>query len=246
MEQLLPAASVLGLIGQVSEKIAKSLAFVPVMVTAVIVTAELPVLVSETPSGELVLPWFCAANVRLDGFAVSVLVIVWPVPLRETVCGLPVALSVKVTLALSAPSVLGENVTPTVQLAPGPRVAGLAGQLSELMAKLLALVPVMPMLVNVTPTLPVFVTSVLCGELVVPVFWVPKLRLLGAKVRVRVGVAPVPVNATDCGLPVALSVNTILAVRVPVAVGLKVTVTVHALPAPRVAGLTGQLLLAME
>jgi len=39
---------------------------------------------------------------------------------------------------------------------------------------------------------------------------------------------PVPVSVTVCGLPVALSVKTIVPVRVPVAVGVNVIENVHA------------------
>ena len=43
-----------------------------------------------------------------------------PVPLRFTTCGLVTALSVNVKLPVTAPISVGENVTPTVQLAPAP------------------------------------------------------------------------------------------------------------------------------
>jgi len=46
----------------------------------------------------------------------------------------------------------------------------------------------------------------------------------------------VPLRGTLCGLPVALSVNVRLAVRVPVAVGLNVIETVQAPPEVRVLG----------
>ncbi len=55
------------------------------------------------------------------------------------------------------------------------------------------------------------------------------------KVRVNVGVWPVPLSATLCGLPVALSVNEMDAVRVPAAVGLNVALTEQAEPAVRLA-----------
>ena len=55
------------------------------------------------------------------------------------------------------------------------------------------------------------------------------------------GRVPVPDRATICGLPLALSVTEMLAVREPVAVGLNVTLIVQFAPAARVAGETGQL-----
>jgi hypothetical protein len=52
-----------------------------------------------------------------------------PVPLRATLCGLFVALSVIFRLPLRAPSAAGVNTTEIVQLFPAPRVEGLVGQL---------------------------------------------------------------------------------------------------------------------
>ncbi len=52
---------------------------------------------------------------------------------------------------------------------------------------------------------------------------------------------PVPVKLMVCGLPAALSAMETEAVRVPVAVGVKVTLRVHFAPAARAAGEIGQL-----
>ena len=60
-----------------------------------------------------------------------------PVPERLTVCGLPVALSVRVTAAVRVPAAVGLKVTLIVQLAPA---ATLAPQLL-VWAKSLALAP---------------------------------------------------------------------------------------------------------
>ena len=71
----------------------------------------------------------------------------------------------------------------------------------------------------------------------------PKLRLVGVSVTAGAGaLAPLPLRATVCGLPLALSVMLTLALRVPVAVGVKVTLMVQVLPAARVLGLLGQVL----
>lgn len=51
-----------------------------------------------------------------------------PVPVRETVCGLLLALSWKVRVPVRAPVALGENVTAAVQLLPAAKVFGLMGQ----------------------------------------------------------------------------------------------------------------------
>lgn len=50
-----------------------------------------------------------------------------PVPERGTVCGLPPALSVIVSVPLRAPTAVGANVTLIVQLVPAANVAGLTG-----------------------------------------------------------------------------------------------------------------------
>jgi hypothetical protein len=52
-----------------------------------------------------------------------------PVPLRATLCGLLVALSVIFRLLLREPSAAGVNTTEIVQLFPAAKVAGLIGQL---------------------------------------------------------------------------------------------------------------------
>jgi len=51
----------------------------------------------------------------------------------------------------------------------------------------------------------------------------------------------VPERLADCGLELPLSVMDKEAARAPVAVGVKVTFTVHELDTAKVAGLTGQL-----
>jgi len=51
-----------------------------------------------------------------------------PVPLSVECCGLVLALSVSVSVALWAPSALGVNATPSVQFALGATVIGIAPQ----------------------------------------------------------------------------------------------------------------------
>ena len=84
---------------------------------------------------------------------------------------------------------------------------------------------VIPLIVKlVVPTL---VSVTVCAEVVVPMATVPKLRLVGESFAV----VPVPLSGTRCGLLAALSVMLRAAVRVPVAVGLKVTLILHLAPA---------------
>ncbi len=87
-----------------------------------------------------------------------------PMPLRETVCGLPVALSVMLTDALRWPVAVGVKVTLMVQFAPAltlePQVL--------VSAKSPGFVPAMLMLVIVSVPLPVFVSVTVLAILVVP------------------------------------------------------------------------------
>ena len=79
--------------------------------------------------------------------------------------------------------------------------------------------------------LPVLFKVIACAALVVPTVWLLKVKLVG--LRLTVGPLPVPLRATDCTLPVTsllLSVIFKVAVRLPGAVGVKVTVIVQLLP----------------
>lgn len=57
---------------------------------------------------------------------------------------------------------------------------------------------------------------------------------------------PLPVRVTNCGLPTALSATEMDAVRVPVALGVNVTLMVQVVFAPRVLGEIGQLLVCAK
>lgn len=67
-------------------------------------------------------PTACELNVRLLGERVTADEA--PVPSRLTVCGLPVALSVIETFAVTVELIVGENVTLMVQLPPPGSVLG--------------------------------------------------------------------------------------------------------------------------
>lgn len=66
---------------------------------------------------------------------------------------------------------------------------------------------------------PLFVTVTVCAELVVPVFWLGKIRLVVDSSTV----VPVPVSETVCGLPAALSVIFSVPFLVPGPVGVNFT-----------------------
>jgi hypothetical protein len=89
-----------------------------------------------------------------------------PVPLRLTVCGLPAALSVIDTLAVSLLVVDGVKVTLMVQLLPAARVLGLTGQVL-VWAKSPEFVPVRLMLLIVKAAVPLLVRVTVLALLVV-------------------------------------------------------------------------------
>ena len=70
-------------------------------------------------------PNFWLRNVRL---LAEVVISAVPVPLSAACCGLVVALSVSVSVALCAPSVAGANATSSVQFVLGATVIGIAPQ----------------------------------------------------------------------------------------------------------------------
>jgi hypothetical protein len=83
--------------------------------------AALRLFVNVTVLAALVLPMAVLPNTRLLGEKVTG---EEPVPLRATICGPFAALSENVKIPLVAPVVVGENVTPTVQVAGAAAILG--------------------------------------------------------------------------------------------------------------------------
>ena len=146
-----------------------------------------------------------------------------PVPLRVTVCGLSVALSVKLNVAPRLPTPDGSNLTLTAQVALGASEAPV--QLSAVAAKSPGLVPAMVTEVIASVPSPVLVTVSVCAGLRVPCKRLPKSSV-GAD-KPAAGPVPVPVKLTAWGLSGALSEKLSVAVRLPMPVGVNVTLTVH-------------------
>ena len=88
-----------------------------------------------------------------------------PVPLNVTACGLPLALSVKLNVALRLPVADGVNFTMTEQVLPG--ATAVFAQPLVVMAKSPALVPPIATVVRVRLAVPVLVTVSVMAELVV-------------------------------------------------------------------------------
>src|SRR3954468_12320707 len=203
-----------------------------------IVSGAVPLFARVACCVALVVPTRCEPKERLDVRVTAGAGCV-PVPLRETDCGLPAALSAMETLADRGPTSVGENVAEIVQVALAASVSGASGQ-SLVCAKSPAFVPMTPMLVIVRGAAPEFRRVDVWAELVVPRSCEPKDRLVG--VNVTAGAWPVPVSATVWGLPLASSVTDTLAVRAPPALGVKLTEIVQLPPAASVDVEVGQVL----
>jgi hypothetical protein len=169
---------------------------------------------------------------RLDGLTAKLPAAVVPVPESATVCGLLLAESVKLSLAVRAPVAAGLNKMVAVQLAEAARLA--PHVLLEIV-KSPALVPVIAMLPSVIAAeLPLL--SVADNDVPLElVLTLPNARLAGLAVTLPVEAVPVPESATVCGLLLAVSVKLRVAVRAPVAAGLKEMVAVQLANAARLA-----------
>jgi hypothetical protein len=198
---------------------AKSPGSAPPAPIFVIVKAALPVLVRVRDCAALVEPrvWAAKARVPVERFTLAPL----PVPVRDAVCGLLPRLSAMLTEAWRIPVAVGENFTRIVQMAFCANVPGqlLVSEKSPGSAP----TRVMPLIVKLV--LPVFVIVMLCALLVAPRAWLAKVRIEG--VRLTCPESPVPVRATDCGLPLALSAILTEAVRLPELEGVNVTLIVQ-------------------
>lgn len=104
------------------------------------------------------------------------------VPVSATVCGLPLALSVMTSDALRVPDAVGLNTTGMTAELLAATVIGEAGVGTMNVAgnpKSAGLLPPNPNPVIWRAALPVLVTVIDCGALVVPTAWLGNERLLG-------------------------------------------------------------------
>ena len=213
-----PAASE---VPQVVADLTKEVAFVPVIVSDVSVSAAVPEFFTVTSCAAVVDPTFVEANVRLVGDKVTVAVAAVPVPLRAAVCGVPVALSATESEAVSAPVAAGLNSTDTAHVA---LTASEVPQVFAEMTNELALVPVSVSEVSVSAPVPEFFTVTTCAAVVAPSTVDANVSVVGDNVTAGTPV-PVPVRVTTCGDPVALSATESEAVSAPAAAGLNSTET---------------------
>jgi hypothetical protein len=117
-------------------------------------SVAVPELVTVTDTAALVVPTVWLAKVReVDE---SVTAGAAPVPVKPSVCGLLLALSLKFSEALRLPPADGVNVTLTVQVLLGETVAPV--QVSGLLPKSLAFVPPIVTVERVRLAVPVLVS----------------------------------------------------------------------------------------
>ena len=144
----------------------------PVVAMLVIVRTAAPVFVRVTFCGVLAVPTNWVGKVRLVGDRVTAGPLPSPTPVSVVVSGLFGALSVTVTVAFSVPAIDGVNVTLIAQVACGATLPDVQVLVS---LKSLPLAPLIPTEVTVRFELPVLVTVIVMGALVVPSFTFPKL-----------------------------------------------------------------------
>jgi len=148
------------------------------------------------------------------------------IPVSETACGLPLALSVIVSDPVTGPGAVpaaGANVTVTVQLAPTAKVAPhvvVLPKLVEMLGGLVKFNTALPLLVSVTGS---------CGALVVVNNWPAKARLETEIPRTGPLLVPAPVKATWIRLAdVSAPSNTLnVADSLPGIDGVKISPYVH-------------------
>ncbi len=128
----------------------------------------LPVLVSVTDCAALVVPTAWLGNKRLAGERLTAGAV--PVPLRLTVCGLLLALSVMVRTPVRVPVAVGVKVTRIEQFAPG------ATELPQVLVW--AKSPLVTMLAIVSGALPVLVSRTVLAALVEPTTCLLKVKLV--------------------------------------------------------------------
>ena len=193
-KQLLPALMVLvlnehaGVAPPVGATRVNSAAFVPVSVMPVMLSVAVPVLVNCTFVTALVVPTFWPLKAMLAGARVTAGAGAVPVPVRGTVCGLPGASSVTLTLATRAPVAVGAKLTPRKQWLPAAKLlapvgqAGVAPPAGATKLKSPGFAPVFVMLVMFKVAVPELVIWMLVVAVVAPKFWLPKGTLVGPNV----------------------------------------------------------------
>jgi hypothetical protein len=110
------------LVSHVLVEIVKSAAFVPEIAILLIVTAEVRPLLKVADCAAPLDPMLRVPNERVDGLIATLPAVLVPRPDTAMVCGLPLPLSVKLSVAERVPDVDGAKTTLTVQLAEAAKL----------------------------------------------------------------------------------------------------------------------------
>src|SRR5208337_824249 len=180
---------------QVVAEMANALALVPVMVSPESVMAVLSLFVSVTVFAALVLLRPCLPKARV---VTEVVACATPVPVRETVCGLFVALSATESIAVMAPVTAGVNVTLMVHETWAAREAP---KVVAEMANALALVPVMVSPETVMAVLSLFVSVTFFAALVLLRPCLPNDSVAGVNVACANAVEPKMIRQSRRRIP---------------------------------------------
>src|SRR5579871_5850332 len=176
-----------------------------VMLRPVMLKVRLPVLVTETtldPGFGILM--FCCPKATVVGSTMAEVGI--PVPVILAVWVLGTALSVKVTVALRTPTLVGLKFTFTVQLLP---IATLV-QVEVVAVKSEAAAPdtAMPLASRLKVALPVLVRTRVCGNAGKPTAWLVNTRLLVLKLTAGcVTEMPVTDTGMEVGVPLLAMVS---------------------------------------
>jgi hypothetical protein len=210
---------------QLVPETAKSEEFAPLMAMLLMVIDEPAPLVRVTVWGALLDATAVLANERLAGDTEAALELAAPVPESNSDCGLLLAESVKLRMALRVPAAVGLNTTLAEQLPPAARLA--PHELVEI-AKSDAFAPVIATLFTSMDEPSPFFSVAERDALVDPTAVLAKVRVLGLA---ETPLVPSPESATVCGLLLSESLKLSVVVRVPVAVGPKRILAVQLAPA---------------
>ncbi len=161
------------LLPHVFEAMMKSPAFVPAIVIPVKFNVVVLWLVTVTVRPTLVVLTSCGEKLRAEGDSVTAV----PVPLRLTVCGLPLALSLMLRVPLRVPTAVGLNATLIVQLVCGARL------LPQVFAGIMKS-PEATMLLMASVVVPVFLRTTLLEALVLPSTFTPKAKLVDERLTI--------------------------------------------------------------
>jgi len=162
-----------------------------------------------------------------------------PVPVTESDCGEPEALSVRPSSAVTLPLAIGAKSTMTRQLAPTARDPTQSFD----WAKSVAPVPVKAIEETISGAVPLLETVTACAGLLLPLAVAGNVKVVSNMLTEGVGAMPVPLRDTLCEAVAALSERVSEALSAPTATGANVTEIVQL---DSIARLAGQVVLSVK